>query len=266
MSPPEMKNGEFPVVLFNLGGAIFNVIFSSLFLVVYFLFSGYEFLSTALLAFAFIGFAVAILNGVPLRMGEVDNDGYNALSLSKNEKALEVFWVQMKMVELQSVGIRIKDMPAEWFIVPSDEDMKNSVIAARGVFACNRLMDEERFEDADALMAHLLEIDSGIMGVHRNLLLCDRIFVELISQNRREVIEQMLSKELTKFMKAMKNFPSVLRTEYSLALLCEKDPQKADKIKAQFDKTAKKYPYPQDIASERDLMQLAQDKYQAIIY
>ena len=34
---------------------------------------------------------------------------------------------------------------------------------------------------------------------------------------------------------------------------------------SKFDKTAKKYPYPQDIASERDLMQLAQDKYQAII-
>lgn len=265
MSPPDMKDGKFPVALINLGGVIFNVIFSTLFLIAYFLFSSYSYLNTLLLTFAILGFIFALFNGVPLRMGGVDNDGYNAISLSKNEKALEAFWLQMKMVELQSMGLRIKDMPAEWFSVPADEDMKNNMVAARGVFACNRLMDEERFEEADALMAHILDIDSGMVGIYRNILICDRIFVELISENRRDVIEDMLSKEFKNFMKAMKNYPSILRTEYSLALLFENDAKKADKIKAQFDKASRKYPYQQEIQPEKAMMDLAQEKYQATV-
>ena len=56
-------------------------------------------------------------------------------------------------------------------------------------------------------------------------------------------------------MKSMKKFPSVLRTWYAYALLAERDGEKARKIKDQFEKCAKSYPYPSDIASERELME-----------
>ena len=67
----------------------------------------------------------------------------------------------------------------------------------------------------------------------------------------------MMTKEQKKFMKAMKSFPSVLRTQYALALLFEKDIAKAEKIEGEFEKVAKTYPYSQDIESERDLMKIA---------
>ena len=59
----------------------------------------------------------------------------------------------------------------------------------------------------------------------------------------------------------MKTFPSVLRTEYAYALLGEKDIDKAQKIKDQFEKCAKTYPYPSDIDSERELMEIAEEKF-----
>jgi len=142
--------------------------------------------------------------------------------------------------------------------------MKNSMVAARGVFACNRLMDEERFEDADRLMAHLLEIESGIVGLHRSLLVCDRAYVELIGENRAEVIDGMMTKEQARFMKAMKRFPTVLRTQYALALLQKNDTAAADAVKKDFDKAAKSYPYPHEIDSERELMRIAEEKAVAL--
>ena len=63
-----------------------------------------------------------------------------------------------------------------------------------------------------------------------------------------------------KFMKAMKRFPSVLRAQYALALLFEKNADKAEMIKNEFEKVAKTYPYAQDIESERDLMKIAESK------
>lgn len=260
MIPPDIKDGKLPLVLYNLGGSIINIIIGALFLIGYWFCADVPFLSTLFVIFAVVGFMTAIMNGIPMRMGTVDNDGYNAFALSKNKEAVEAFWVQLKVVEQSSKGFRLKDMPAEWFTVPTDEAMKNSMVATRGVFACNRLMDEERFEEADAFMAHLLEIDSGIVGLHRDLLICDRVYMELIRENRREVIENMLTKEQKKFMKSMKRFPTVLRTQYALALLFERDAAKAETIINEFEKVAKTYPYSQDIESERELIEIAKRK------
>ena len=261
MTPPDMKDGKIPLVLYNLGGSFINIIIGALFLVGYLIFSDIPFLSPILLIFAVVGFMTAMMNGIPMRMGTVDNDGYNAFALSKNKEAVEAFWVQLKVAEQSSKGVRLKDMPAEWFAVPTDGAMKNSMVATRCVFTCNRLMDEEKFEEADALMAHLLEIESGIVGLHHDLLMCDRIYVELIGQNRTEVIASMMTKEQKKFMKAMKRFPSVLRTQYVLALLSEKDAARAEAIKNEFEKVAKTYPYAQDIESEKNLMRIAESKF-----
>lgn len=260
MSPPDMVNGSFPVVLFNLGGVIMNIALSLVCLVLFFVLKDWAYASMALLAFVCIGFVTAMMNGVPLNTGDVNNDGYNAVSLSGNTQAMRSFWVQLKVTELLTKGVRVKDMPAEWFIVPDDEAMKNGMAAVMGVFAANRLMDEQKFEEADRLMSHILEIDSGITPLHRNLTLCDRAYVEMIGESRKEVLDELLTKELWNFIKKMKKFPSVLRTEYVYSLLVLKDVNKAQKIKKLFEKVALTYPYPQDIQSERELMEIAEKK------
>lgn len=261
MSPPDIKDGMLPVVWYNLGGSLMNIFFGLLFLGAFFLCGGVSYLSVILLLFALFGFALAILNGVPLRTESIDNDGYNAIALSKNAEAREAFWVQMKIVEESTKGVRQKDMPAEWFTAPSDEAMQNSMVAARGVFACSRLMDEENFAAADELMAHMLSIESGMAGAHRYLLVGERLYIELISQNRRDVVEGMLTQAQKSFMKAMKTYPSIIRTQYAYALLFEQDEAKAKDIRAQFEKHAKTYPYPHEIDSERDLMAIVDAKY-----
>ena len=257
MAPPEMRDGKIPVILYNLGGSLMNVITGSIFFALHVVFSEFAYLSIVFLMFSIIGFASALMNGVPMRMGTVDNDGYNAWALNRNPDAMRAFWVQMKANERISKGVRLKDMPDEWFEMPTDDAMKNSLVATIGVFACNRLMDAHRFLEADALMTRLLCMDSGMVGLYRNLLICDQIFCELIAQKRDQRIRTKMSKDQKKFMKSMKTFPSVIRTEYAYALLWEKDLEKAEKIKERFEKCAKTYPYPSDIQSERELIEIA---------
>lgn len=167
------------------------------------------------------------------------------------------FWIQLKINEQIASGVRLKDMPDEWFEIPSEESMKNSMTAVIGVFACNRLMDQMKFEEAEQIMEKLLQMDTGIVGIHRNLMVVDRIYCELVRENRQDRLNNMLDKQQKKFMKAMKNFPSVVRTEYAYALLAEKDQTIAVQMKEKFDKMAKKYPYPSEIVAERELMSLA---------
>lgn len=257
MVPPQMQDGKIPVIMYNLGGCIMNLVASAVFLIIYFLIPKGTVISLFCLMMVLIGVVIALMNGIPLRLGTVDNDGYNALSLGKNPDAMQAFWLQLKVNEQIAKGIRLKDMPDEWFVVPDDEAMQNSMVATQGVFATNRLMDQQRFEDADRLIAHLLEIDSGIIGLHRNLMICDRMYCELIHDNRKEILEEMLTREQIKFMKAMKKFPSVVRTEYAYALLALKDTAKVNAARELFEKVAKTYPYPSDVQSERELIGIA---------
>lgn len=262
MSPPDMKDGRIPVVMYNLGGALMNIIASAVFMILYFFFFYMPFISSVMLIHAVTGILLAIMNGIPINTEMISNDGANALELSQSKESVRYFWLQMKINERTSDGIRLKDMPDEWFVFPSDESMKNSLAAAIGVFVCNRLMDKHNFGDAEQLMSNMLKTENGMAGIYRNLMVCDRMYCELISENRREVIDNMFTDEQKNFMKQMKGFPSVIRTEYTYALLCDRNIEKAEKIRRNFELCSKKYPYPGDIQSERELINIADEKYE----
>ena len=84
MSPPDIKDGKMPFVLYNLGGSIMNAAVGALFLALYFICPNGSRTAPFVLLFAAVGFITAVMNGVPMRLGAVDNDGYNALAISKS--------------------------------------------------------------------------------------------------------------------------------------------------------------------------------------
>lgn len=262
MAPPEKVDGRFPVALFNLGGSILNILSGFVFLGLSFLLRELPWARLLMLMAAVTGFVFGLINGIPFSTKLVNNDGHNALSLRKSPEAGEAFWQMLAINARMSEGKRLRDMPGDWFALPDEIGMKNSLVAAQAVIAANRLMDEHRFAEADQLMARLLTMPGAIMGLHRSMLLCDRLYCELIGENRPERRKALEGPQLNKFMKAMKKFPSVLRCQYAQALLAEGDAHKAEQIKARFEKTAKSYPYPGDVQAERELMAIALDKYE----
>ena len=132
MAPPELKDGKMPFLLYNFGGAIMNLIASAVFFGISLLLPSSSLLVLLFQVLALIGAAFAAMNGVPLRLGPVDNDGCNALSMMRSSEAVRAFYIQLKANELISKGTRLKDMPAEWFVVPGDEAMRNSIVASTG--------------------------------------------------------------------------------------------------------------------------------------
>ena len=260
MAPPPGTAADMPVFWYHMGGAAMNLLTAALCGLLWLVLPSIPFLSPFLVTAALVGVLYALLNGVPFHSRMVDNDGRNAKNLLRNPAARESMWMQLAVTEQTARGVRLRDMPEEWFTVPSDEDMRDSLTAARGVFATNRLMDAHRFEEADALMEHLLTMDSGMAGLHRSLLLCDRMYVELMGECRADKLDVLCTPGVKSFMKQMKKFPSVLRVRYAEALLRERDGSKAEKILSDFEKAAKRYPYASDIQSERELMELARQR------
>lgn len=258
MSPPGQMGEDLPVMLYNFGGALMNLAAAALCLLLNLACADQPFLSMFLLMNAAFGLVDAVANGVPMK-GLVNNDGHNALSLRKDPAARRSLWIQLKVNALQAQGVSIADMPEEWFVLPSDEALANSMIAPLGPFCSDRLMAQRRFADAALLQDKLLSGDNGVAPVHRALMTCDRIFCELIGENDAEVLSSLNTKKYRKTIAALKSLPSAMRTAYAQALLTDGDEAKAAKLLARFDKRAKSYPYPADIAHERALMELARD-------
>ena len=256
MSPPDLVDGKMPVVLYNLGGCLFNLIVSAIFGILACVRGENPIAFIIYIAFVVIGLAFALTNGIPLMVGPISNDGHNALSLGKNPKAMQAFWLQLKVNNEQAKGKRLKEMPASWFPVPADEDMDNGLIVALGVFRASWLIDQLRLEEAAEYIEQLLNKETGIIGLHRSLLISERIYCELVVKGSVSEAIALHNKEHEKFVKAMKNTPSVIRSEYAYALLVEKNEKKAEELLKQFEKVAKTYPYPREIEGERELLAL----------
>lgn len=254
MVPPPLVDGKLPYVLYNLGGVLMNLILSALCMIPALFLPVGNLMDGVFWIVGLVGIVLALMNGIPMNTGAVDNDGKNILSIGKSREAMRCFWLQMMIYAKTVENVRLKDMPQEWFYIPEDEDLKNSLCAAVGVFACNRAMDQMDFVGADRLMAELLHKKTGMVGIHRNILIAERVFCEIIGQNRPEVLECYMTREFKKFLKAMKNNPSILRMQYAYELLARKDKAEADKIRKMFEKLSGVYPYEGEMESEKDLI------------
>lgn len=251
--PPEPVDGKIPFALYHLGGVLMNLIASAMFLALYLLTRSLPMLSLFFLIGVIVGIAYAMMNGIPMRLGAVDNDGYNLYAQTRSPHAVEAMRMQLLTAEAIARGKRLRDLPAEWFTVPEEASLDNSMVAVMAVFACNRLMDEGRYEEAEEAIRTLCAKQTGMVGVHRSLLLCDRITCLLLNGKTVEA-DALLTKELTGFMKAMKTNPSIVRTQYAIACLQKHDAAEAEALLDRFEACAKSHPFPSDIASERQIL------------
>jgi hypothetical protein len=212
---------------------------------------------------ALTGFLSAITNGIPLKLGMINNDGSNARELYKNEEAMRVFHNQFMTVAALGDGKRLCDMPEDWFFMPSEAGLKNSITVSGAVFRVNWLVDAGRREEALELINHLLVADSALIGLHRCLLTCDKMTILLLQGGADERVRNLLSdKQLDVFFKQMKNNVSVVRAQYAVALLLDNDENKAKILREHFEKCANTHPYASEIHAEREMIDLIDRKFE----
>lgn len=258
LNPPEGKEEEAPFLLYNLGGALFNFFSSVFFLFLYSLLPAENWWSVLCLNIAVFGVPLALINGIPLRNALVSNDGENARLLKKDPLARRALQLQLKVNEQQVEGVRLRDMPEEWFLFPEDADMGNPLISAVAVFAENRLMDELNFSEAKERIQYLKK--QRIIGLYAYFLEMDRLYIEITEKGTEADLSLWYDKAMKKFAKSMKDFPSVLRTAYAVAK-AEGNKAKQKELLARFERVAKTYPSKADILSERELIDHIKERF-----
>ena len=255
LAPPDLVNGSMPYLLYNLGGSLFNLLSAAISLMICFAADGHGYLQILFMAFAVVGVFLALMNAVPMRLGGINNDGYNALHLGKDKEAVRCLWLQLKINEQFTLGVRLKDMPQEWFEPVPEVLWDNALCVATGVFAAGRNIDRQDFPAALKIGERLLEHASGLIGIQRSMLEAEMIFCRLMLDGPGEELSREYEKTgIQEFLKRSFSMPSVLRIQYAYDLIQNQDREAAQKWKRLFEKVEKNYPFDGDIASERELM------------
>lgn len=247
MDPPEPVNGEYPFVLYNLGGSLMNLAVGCIAFALTPLTSGFA--EASLFAFAVIGALFGFINAIPIPT----TDGFNTLTLLRDKGSRRTFWLTLRTNALLFKGGRYRDMPEEWFELPDEGIDDNQLNISIYILRLNMFYDRFEFGKAEELVREILE-SKKMQEVHKNELRCELLFLEIIGRRRVEEIERLYTDKLKKYIKATASYVSRQRLLYAYAVLTSRDDTEAAKVRAQFDKAAATYPNAGEIESERELM------------
>lgn len=263
--PPDPVEGNYPLFLYNLGGSLMNLIVALVFGGLSLLFAQASFGWLLCWLMVITGLVGALQNGIPISSGVVANDGYNAFALRKHPAARRAFWLQLAINGELTRGKRLREMPQDWFTLPTEAEMGDPLTAAIAALACNRLMDQHQLDQAARTMEAYLAGDNALLDLHRFLMTCDLVSCRLLAGAGPEALRPLDTPGYQKLAKGMKAYPAVLRTQYIRALLAEENPEKGAAILDTFASVTRTYPYPGEIAGERELMALAQTKKEELL-
>ena len=265
LSPPPIKSGRFPYVLYNLGGCLSNVICSTIALVIYLLIGKNSFFSLILIVTAITGYGIALVNGIPLKLGDINNDGHNALNLGKNPSALRSLWLQLKINAEMAKGVRMRDMPDEWFRMPRPDEMSDAITAGLAAFIFTREMDCAEYDKARYDGKYILDNATGLLGLHDSAIKAELLFLELVGECRPVEVDRLYS-DVQRFIKVSRTLPSAMRLMYAYELLYRRDTKEAQFYLDKFESSCASYPNSGEIENERELLALVKEKSAYPVY
>ena len=259
MLPPELKEGKIPYKLYNLGGCLFNLIFTVVFIAIAIIIRNHPIALTVFAILAVTQFLLLINNGIPTRTPYIQNDAQNLIDIGNNEEGVYSFYVQLLVSEALSRGLNLSEMPSEWFTIPSDDKLNNSIVSTRAYLACLRELELGNFYSVHKLIRELLQKATNMLGLYKFFLEIEIIYLDVIHQWASKEYVFAKLEELKKPLVPFKNSITVSRVLYAVNLIYKNNLAEASKNLQAFERAAKKYPYKQEVEKERKLIELANE-------
>ena len=243
MAPPPLVNGDYPYTLYHLGGVLMNLLCALIAALCLWRFGFSAWWLGTLVGGLYLG----LTNGIPMQ-ATVDNDGRNALRGRRDEAVRAGFYRQLQMNAALADGKRLRDLPDAWFDCAPGQERE------RGYLRLAWMIDRGEYEAARVYAAELLSCD--LLPLHQMITESELRCLTLLAGDAPA--EE--SKTLRQYLRASRNSPSALRTEYLFARLQDHDEKKAAEIRQRFDKLTRSYPYAGDLQSDIALMDLARTR------
>ena len=104
------------------------------------------------------------------------------------------FYMQLKVNGILHKGIRIKDMPLEWFLIDKNADFSNPLVCSIKCLEANYYHDKLEFDKAKDCYEFLLNYSPKIIPLYENEIKCELLFYEIIGEKNEERINNLYDK------------------------------------------------------------------------
>ncbi len=193
MVPPH--DGTYPYLIYNAGGVAMNLILCIISALMLFYGTPTHFGSSVWISLLIINAWLFLINALPFAPTGVPNDGKNIIELYRHPEQRKLFFIALNTAAEMSLGKRLCEMPEEWFITdPVSEKSSVFEISARSL-TYGRLMDEMRFDEALLIAEEIRSQAEAIPELIEVETTCDLLLLEMLTQNRMEVIDKLWNKK-----------------------------------------------------------------------
>lgn len=232
MAPPSIKeNGTFPFLFYNLGGIIFNFLFSIIGLIVI-AFSPLGLFISFLLSFSLVGIYLGGTNSYPF--GFVPNDGTNIQSLLRSDDSKKAFYNALLLNE-KTVRDKVSKKELKKYVSKDlYKDFNEPVVQGVVSEYVSVLIEENKLLEALKLANFLLN-QKNMSIILRNLLRLDKMTIFLLLGDKKG-IENLLKNNSFKKALNSKGDSSIERLKYMYYSLYEKDENKSKLALNNFNK------------------------------
>ena len=196
------------------------------------------------------------MNGIPLKMSGITNDAYNLILMHRDLNIRKYLALQLAVNAEVQKGVRLKDMPDEWF--PNDEvtDYRNIMQVAVKLLYISRYVDRKEFETAHVLFSEIERHKEEIVGLYVKEIECELLFLELIGERRKEEIGRLYTDKIKRYIQRYKiMMSSKQRLLCALALYWENQPERAKEIYEKVARKRDKYLLQGEVNSDLDIME-----------
>lgn len=200
------------------------------------------FWSCLLVMLALSGAYLAIVNGIPMKVAGVANDGYSIRIMGDDVEARRLLWVQLKANALYVRGLRYSDMPDEWFVLGEGGDLSNYLYATIVGMRAGRTVEQRDFSAAyDDLMS--LRRADGLIELLRMEAACEMLLPAVLLHRPRTEIERIMGERELQYARSYAEYMiSRAITVYVWERFVERRTDRRLKAAERIRKMASRYP------------------------
>lgn len=253
MIPPQRPIDNIPTKLYNLGGILANILCSAIAIVITLTINN-VWIAIAAFLFALIGLLIAAINGIPMKIGGISNDGKNVQFLDKDTLSKRAFINQLMIHAMTQQSTRPRDIPNEYLTFSTDIDFKDALQVNWLLMSAVTLMDRKEYEASYQILDTIIQHESEVLGLFTKETKCELIFVSLIT-GRIDRATQLYSDEIASYAQQYhKTMSSKLRLLCAIALYIENNVEKARLMHEQIIANSNKYLMQGEVLMDIDLM------------
>lgn len=250
MKPPKVgPEGKKPYFWYNAGGVLMNLFVVLLsFLICMVTTNGILYLFAIMSAI--MGLALALANGIPYSEKGI-SDGCNILQFYKYPERLDNFYLQLSVVASLSRGKTWKKFSPEEFEDDTVPDNVFSMIPK--LYQINTYYARKEFGRARKVVKSLVPYKERVTKIYGNVITVEELFQELIGENDPRKVDKLYTKQVQKFVKAMRFEASMWRVQMAYEWFHEQDEVAAMVCYEQIRKIREHTMFPGDVELELSL-------------